>query len=176
MRFGPDEVTQQDNNEYTALQPEEHPNGQSLLNRLCANTKPIDVLLDAGAWVTDMSNEELASKWLKLRVDMDAVVFFGPDNDILVMTRAGWKMPLATSPYEASLKGCLLYLDDVHTRGSDFRLSPGTRAAVTLGRRMQKDKLVQTCMRMRLLGNGHTAPWLTMEWRDNLGTSEMHIN
>ncbi|CAE7249099.1 unnamed protein product [Symbiodinium natans] len=150
-------LLQKDNNEYTTLRPEEHPNGQSLLSQICRkDRKPIDVLLDAGAWVTDMSNEELASKWLELRTDMEAVVFFGPDNDILVMTRAGWKMSLATSPYEASLKGCLVYLDDVHTRGSDFHLSPGTRAAVTLGRRMQKDKLVQTCMRMRLLGQGHT--------------------
>lgn len=47
-------------------------------------------------------------------------------------------------------------MDDVHTRGSDFRLPRGMRAAVTLGKGLQKDKLVQACMRMRQLGNGHT--------------------
>ena len=32
----------------------------------------------------------------------------------------------------------------------------GTRAAVTLGKGLTKDKLTQSCMRMRLLGCGHT--------------------
>ena len=114
--------------------------------------------------MTDMSNEELASKWLTLRPDMEAVVYFSPSNEVLVITQAGLKMALATSPYESCMQRCLLYLDDVHTRGSDFRLSPGTRAAVTLGRRMPKDKLVQACMRMRLLGNGHTAPCLNRSY------------
>ncbi|CAJ1422993.1 unnamed protein product, partial [Effrenium voratum] len=142
-----------DNNCYTALAPCEAPSGASLLVSARASKHVINVVLDAGAWVTDMSNEKFAHEWLKIRDDMEAVVFFGADNDILVMNHAGSKMPLATSPYESSLNKCLLYLDDIHTRGSDFRLAPGTHAAVTLGRRMQKDKLVQTCMRMRLLGS-----------------------
>eukprot|EP00913_Durusdinium_trenchii_P028746 g26960.t1 len=149
-------LLKQENDRYTSLPAEVSPNGQSLLQLISICQRSINVVLDAGAWVTDMSNEEFGAKWLEQRPDMEAVVFFGPQNEILVKNRAGWNMALATSPYESSLQKCLVYLDDVHTRGSDFRLSPGTCAAVTLGRRMQKDKLVQACMRMRLLGNGHT--------------------
>lgn len=152
----------QENDRYTSLPAEVSPNGQSLLQLISICQRSINVVLDAGAWVTDMSNEEFGAKWLEQRPDMEAVVFFGPQNEILVKNRAGWNMALATSPYESSLQKCLVYLDDVHTRGSDFRLSPGTCAAVTLGRRMQKDKLVQACMRMRLLGNGHTAPCMAL--------------
>ena len=50
----------------------------------------------------------------------------------------------------------LLYLDDVHTRGSDFVLPIKTRAMLTLGRGMQKDKLLQTAMRLRQLGSGQS--------------------
>ncbi|KAF8532889.1 hypothetical protein BDD12DRAFT_704237, partial [Trichophaea hybrida] len=39
-----------------------------------------------------------------------------------------------------------------------LKLPPRSRAAVTLGPRLTKDRLVQACMRMRQLGNinGHT--------------------
>ena len=107
-----------------------------------------------------MTNEELARAWLQSRSDMEAVVYFDAGNRMLVLNRAGLVMPLALSSYETNLTKCLIYLDDIHTRGSDFRLRAGTGAAVTLGRGMQKDKLVQTCMRMRLLGHGHSAPQL----------------
>ena len=51
---------------------------------------------------------------------------------------------------------CLLYLDDVHTRGLDFVLPQHTRAMLTLGKGMPKDKLLQASMRMRQLGNGQS--------------------
>jgi len=73
-----------------------------------------------------------------------------------VTTQSGLKMPLVNSAYAQRLDRCLLYLDDGHTRGSDFVLPAGTRAAVTLGRGLMKDKLVQACMRMRQLGAGHS--------------------
>ena len=150
--------TWQDNDAYFSLPPSAAANGASLLAEIYKSSSPINVVLDSGAWATDMTNEELAQKWLGSRNDMEAAVYFGAGNRMLVVNKAGLVMPLALSPYETNLQKCLIYLDDVHTRGSDFRLSAGTRAAVTLGRGMQKDKLVQTCMRMRLLGNGHSVP------------------
>lgn len=36
------------------------------------------------------------------------------------------------------------------------RIPPNTKAAVTLGKGLTKDRLVQACMRMRLLGHGHS--------------------
>lgn len=46
------------------------------------------------------------------------------------------------------------YLDDHHTRGTDLKLPIYFRVVVTLSVKMLKEKLVQTCMRMRQLGVG----------------------
>ena len=51
---------------------------------------------------------------------------------------------------------CVFYLDEVHTRGTDFRFPSGFKAAVTLGNGLTKDRFVQACMRMRKLGEGHS--------------------
>jgi hypothetical protein len=50
----------------------------------------------------------------------------------------------------------VFYLDEIHTRGTDFKFPKGFRAAVTLGNGLTKDRFVQACMRMRKLGNGHS--------------------
>ena len=50
--------------------------------------------------------------------------------------------------------------DDIHTRGTDFKFPIPTIAYVTLGRELPKDKLVQACMRMRQLGQGHCVSFL----------------
>ncbi|CAE7813809.1 unnamed protein product [Symbiodinium sp. CCMP2592] len=130
--------------------------GKAVLAKLLADPS-INVLLDAGALVTDMSNQEMAQSWLESRRDgKEAAIFFDTSNVASVVNRSGQVIPLAVSPYERCLDKCLLYLDDVHCRGCDFRMHCGSKAAVTLGRGMQKDKLVQACMRMRLLGSGHS--------------------
>ena len=47
-------------------------------------------------------------------------------------------------------------MDEIHTRGTDFKFPRGFRAAVTLGNGLTKDRFVQASMRMRKLGNGHS--------------------
>jgi hypothetical protein len=102
------------------------------------------VILDVGAQVLDKSNEEFSQLWLSHYQDhrtIKAIVFFNED-ELVVMTPDGFTRPLMDSPYAERLDQCLVYLDDAHTRGTDLRLS-NTRAAVTLGPRLTKDKLVQ---------------------------------
>ena len=60
-------------------------------------------------------------------------MYFSGDR-IDVVDRFGLVMPLSVSPFENSMEDCLLYLDEEHTRGSDFRLPKNRRAAVTLGK------------------------------------------
>eukprot|EP00439_Symbiodinium_sp_Y106_P083848 s792_g24.t1 len=138
--------------------------GRQILEELISDPD-VNVLLDAGALVIDKSNQELAEEWLKTRRgrglrDKEAAIFFDANNTASVVNEFGKVMSLAVSPYERSLDRCLLYLDDVHCRGCDFRMPRASKTVVTLGRGMQKDKLVQACMRMRLLGNGHAVAFL----------------
>lgn len=67
-----------------------------------------------------------------------------------------YDVPLELSPYRHRLDKCAVFLDDQHTRGTDLKFPAGSKACVTIGSRMRRDKLMQACMRMRQLGYGHS--------------------
>jgi hypothetical protein len=101
--------------------------------------------------VLHKSNRDFIEAWLRIRKDMDAAAFFD-GSTIVVLTQEGAPLKVDESQYCEDISKCLLYLNDIHRRGSDFRLPLHARAVVTLGKGLQKDKFVQACMRMRLLG------------------------
>ncbi|KAG8952386.1 hypothetical protein FRC03_012169, partial [Tulasnella sp. 419] len=149
-------LLQPENNRYQCMV---HGNSeQSLLHLLSTQERDIRVLLDVGAQIIQLSNEDVAKEWLKSNTNQDilAIIFFRPDDEPYVRTRDGVTEALVSSPFRQQLHRCLLYLDDAHTRGTDFKLPMGTRAAVTLGPKLTKDRLLQGCMRMRKLGRGHS--------------------
>eukprot|EP00117_Sycon_ciliatum_P000832 scpid1751/ scgid6742/ len=117
----------------------------------------VNTLIDVGAVILDLTNEQVARTWLDLRPDKHAIVYFDDKNQLRVVDQQS-KVPckLELSPYASDLSECLVYLDHSHTRGTDLRMSMGTRAAVTLGKGLRRDEMVQACMRMRRLGAGHT--------------------
>ncbi|KAI0290846.1 hypothetical protein B0F90DRAFT_1929161 [Multifurca ochricompacta] len=86
----------------------------------------------------------------------NATVFFNDDDGLTVLTQDGIIQPFISSPFNKQLDKCVVYLDNAHTRGTDLKLPQGTRAAVTLGPKVTKDRLLQGCMRMRQLGKGHS--------------------
>ncbi|CAF4881463.1 unnamed protein product, partial [Rotaria sp. Silwood2] len=93
---------------------------------------------------------------------IDYAVYF-ESNDIFVIDRLNRCHAFSTSPASERLDRCIFYLDEIHTRGTDFKFPNGFRAAVTLGNSLTKDRLVQACMRMRKLGKCH---WLSF-WSSN---------
>jgi len=129
-----------------------------LLDLVSSNQK-VDVIIDCGALVNELGIRQVAEDWLQVRKDRVAAVFFNSGR-IEVVDRFGVSTPLAVSPYESNLEDCLLFLDDEHTRGSDFKLPQKRKAVVTLGKGLQKDKLLQAVMRMRMLGQGQTVTFL----------------
>jgi hypothetical protein len=126
-----------------------------ILMHLQTSEVKANVVLDAGALVLHLSNEKFARAWLKQRTDCEACAFFMQDK-VVYISKHDWNRVLSFSgsQFEADMSKCLLYLDDEHTRGSDFKLPLDARAVVTLGKGMNKDKLVQACMRMRQIGRG----------------------
>ncbi|KAJ7777437.1 hypothetical protein B0H16DRAFT_1407125 [Mycena metata] len=130
-----------------------------LLRCVVQQDPPVMVLLDVGAQVLELQNVDVAREWLNLdhRGSVEAAVYFDPSTDeIRVISRNGRIQPFASSLYKKQLEKTLVYLDEAHTRGTDFKFPPGSRAVVTLGPRLTKDKLVQGCMRMRRLGKDHS--------------------
>ncbi|KAI5800152.1 hypothetical protein DFH27DRAFT_653152 [Peziza echinospora] len=132
---------------------------EELLQNLVLNKLDIQVLLDVGAQVLEFKNEEVAEKWLdycRHNPAIRAAVYFDDQDELSVITRDKVKEPLRVSAFADQLDGCLVYLDELHTRGTDLKLPWKSKAAVTLGPGLTKDRLVQACMRMRKLGTGHS--------------------
>ncbi|CAL8123849.1 unnamed protein product [Orchesella dallaii] len=134
----------------------------------------LTVLIDAGALMLECDNEQVANLWLQTDGKIEAVVYFSKDNEPVVKCRNEHgdgesqikhhykhrektrDIPLELSPYRERLETCGVFLDDQHTRGTDLKFPVGSKACVTIGARMRRDKLVQACMRMRKLEDGHS--------------------
>lgn len=113
---------------------------------LIAGQKDVRAFLDVGAQMLDLSNEEVARRWLSRRDDTEevqAAIFFNVNDELIVVRRNGDLEPLQSSPYRGRLTNCLVYLDDAHTRGTDLKMPREWKAAVTLGKKVTKDRLVQ---------------------------------
>lgn len=121
-------------------------NALDLLGRVVEQDPHIMVLLDVGAQVLELQNKDVAQEWLTrdTHPNVEAAVYCDSRNDeFYVLTRDGHVEPLESSLYRTQLNKALVYLDEARTRGTDFKFPVGARAAVTLGPKLAKDKLVQ---------------------------------
>ncbi|KAL8989104.1 MAG: hypothetical protein Q9177_001935 [Variospora cf. flavescens] len=151
-------VARPENLEYACAKDDRgaHLSSEQLLHFIQSFDSSIRVLIDVGAQILDLSNDQVISQWLPLVSDVDAGIYFDENDYAMVLTRAGKREKLATSSFSNRMDRCIVYLDDVHTRGTDLKLPLTARAAVTLGPRLTKDRLVQACMRLRQLGHGQS--------------------
>ncbi len=116
---------------------------KDLLRLISQQTPQIHVLIDVGAMVLEMQNFEVADEWLTNVPQAEAAVFFSENDEVMVIDRERHIERLVGSRFSQRLDGCLVYMDEVHTRGVDLNLPVNARAAVTLGPRLTKDRLVQ---------------------------------
>ncbi|KAL1610088.1 hypothetical protein SLS60_001753 [Paraconiothyrium brasiliense] len=130
---------------------------ENLLSELFNPSRPnakqrIRILLDAGAQILEHDNLGLAKAWLKIDWEATAAVYFDDEHRPWVIYRKGKRVPLLATPFAESLEDCVVYLDESHCRGTDLKLPPNARAALTLGPHVTKDAIAQAAMRLRLLG------------------------
>jgi hypothetical protein len=116
---------------------------RELLGVIAKQSPEIRVLLDVGAQVLDLQNDEVAKMWLEINQDAQAAIYFNKNDELVVRTRDQVIEPFTSSCFSQQLDRCVLYLDDAHTRGTDVKLPREFRAAVTLGPKVTKDRLVQ---------------------------------
>jgi hypothetical protein len=121
----------------------------------------IRILIDAGAQILEHDNYSLAKTWLKVDHEASAAVYFGLDHRPYVLYGKGKKVPLIASPFAENLGGCVVYLDESHCRGTDLKLPPNARAALTLGPHVTKDSVSQAAMRLRLLGQSQAVTFFS---------------
>jgi hypothetical protein len=138
-------LLQPENNQYECTEGinGERESAKAFLQRLIRHEPEIRVLLDVGAQMLELQNKQLARHWLSLKPHVSAAIFFDESDHLTVLTQDGTVEPLISSPFNRQLDKCIVYLDDAHTRGTDLKLPRGTRAAVTLGPKVTKDRLLQ---------------------------------
>ncbi len=93
---------------------------QELLECIVRVDSTIRVLIDVGAQILDLANDEVITQWLALERNADAGVFFSSDDHAMILTRDGKMEALLTSSFVNRMDRCVVYLDDVHTRGKCF--------------------------------------------------------
>ncbi|KAI2627868.1 hypothetical protein GGR54DRAFT_590862 [Hypoxylon sp. NC1633] len=142
------------------------PVAEMLLDIIIKMDPPTRVILDVGAQILELDNFEVAQAWLSKTSDVpriEAAIFFDNNDEMCVMDRKGHVESLQASPFASQLDVCVVFLDEAHTRGTDLKLPRDYRAAVTLGANLTKDRLVQACMRMRMLGEGQSVVFCVPE-------------
>ncbi|KAM3066455.1 hypothetical protein ACMFMG_012041 [Clarireedia jacksonii] len=137
-----------------------------LLTTLVQIDPRVRVILNVGAQILELSNQQVAHEWLNMRTDEEetkAAVFFDDNDELSVVDRKGHIELLQISSFAKQLDVCLVFLDEAHIRGTDLALPGHYRAAVTLGANLTKCRLVQACMRMRKLGKGQSVVFCVPE-------------
>ncbi|GKU06108.1 unnamed protein product [Fusarium langsethiae] len=119
------------------------------------------ILIDAGAYILEMENQDLAAAWLEICPDAQGAVYFSSDSRIMVRARFQKQpVPLLASSFADNLKDCVVYIDEAHTRGTDLKLPVDAKGAVTLGLGQTKDQTVQAAMRLRQLGSTQSVAFI----------------
>ncbi|KAM0231313.1 hypothetical protein ACHAPO_008699 [Fusarium lateritium] len=136
-----------------------HLTERGLLELLSA--QGIRILIDAGAYILEMENKDLAAAWLDIFPGIDGAVYIGSDSRVMVQARFQKKpLPLLASSFADNLENCVVYIDEAHTRGTDLKLPVNARGAVTLGLGQTKDQTVQAAMRLRQLGSTQSVSFI----------------
>ncbi|KAE8322528.1 hypothetical protein BDV39DRAFT_209670 [Aspergillus sergii] len=111
----------------------------------------IRILIDAGAHILELDNKGFVEKWMEIDYGAPAAVYFDASSKPWVVDRNKNEVPLLASPFAGNLEGCLVYLDEAHTRGTDLKFPPLAKGALTLSLGQTKDHTVQAAMRLRQL-------------------------
>ncbi|CAF5009204.1 unnamed protein product, partial [Rotaria socialis] len=103
---------------------------EHILNKIVNYKESINVILDIGALFIDGTNRDIAIKWLNQsnKNKIDYAIYFDSDS-IVVCDRQLHHYRFETSPASERLDRCVFYLDEIHTRGTDFRFPSGFQAA-----------------------------------------------
>ena len=128
----------------------------SILDRIARDAVEKKALIDTGALITGLSNEDVA-RYLIDDADKlpwcEGVVFLDEDDRKMILVRAtGRVQEMDTCGIPATKR--FAFYDQVHTTGMDIKHSLDATAVLTLGKDMNFRDYVQGSFRMRGIGQG----------------------
>ena len=129
---------------------------KSLLRDIATSDPPFHALIDTGALITGMDNEEVAHYLLlHLPVWMEGVVYLDrQDRQMILLRSSGRSIHLNQCGISPDRR--FTFYDQVHTTGMDIKQMPSARAVVTIGKDMTFRDYAQGSYRMRGIGKGQT--------------------
>ncbi|GBG26808.1 Hypothetical Protein FCC1311_030302 [Hondaea fermentalgiana] len=128
---------------------------KSLLRDVAASQPPIHALIDTGALITGMDNEQVAHYLLDFlpRSQFEGVVYLDrADRKMFLQRSSGKSLHLSQCGVDPSRR--FTFYDQVHTTGMDIKQAPDARAVVTIGKDMTFRDYAQGSFRMRGIGVG----------------------
>jgi len=127
-----------------------------LLTKIARASPPYNALIDTGALVTGMTNEQVAKFLMQngLAETMDACIYLDREDRQMALLKSGKSIPLKQCGVELSKR--FSFYDQVHTTGMDIKQAMTATAVVTLGKDMTHRDFSQGCYRMRGIGKGQT--------------------
>lgn len=105
----------------------------------------IRVLVDAGAYVLELTNQDLVKAWFRHDPEAKAAVYFEHGRPwVITRHNTRRRQPLLASPWKDGITNELLvFLDEANCRGINLNLPQDARAALTLALNQTKDHAVQ---------------------------------
>ena len=128
---------------------------KSILEDIAKADPPYHALIDTGAYITNMDNNEVAAYLLKLLPEWyEGVVFLDKQDNKMVMSRTGRIVPFSQCGITEQRR--FTFYDQIHTTGMDIKQAPTAKAVVTIGKDMTFRDYAQGAYRMRGIGKGQT--------------------
>merc|ERR1712137_916904 len=140
----------------SACKKEDQWTARSLLRDMARSDPPIHALIDTGALITGMDNEEVA-RYLLLHLPdrIEGVVYLDrQDRQMILLRDSGRSVNLAQCGISPANR--FTFYDQVHTTGMDIKQAPNARAVLTIGKDMTFRDYAQGAYRMRGIGKGQT--------------------
>eukprot|EP01060_Flectonema_neradi_P040006 TRINITY_DN8997_c1_g1_i1.p1 TRINITY_DN8997_c1_g1~~TRINITY_DN8997_c1_g1_i1.p1 ORF type:complete len:4144 (+),score=716.08 TRINITY_DN8997_c1_g1_i1:58-12489(+) len=128
---------------------------RSILEDIAKADPPYHALIDTGAYITNMDNNEVAAYLLKYLPEWyEGVVFLDKQDNKMVLSRTGRVVPFSQCGITEQRR--FTFYDQIHTTGMDIKQAPTAKAVVTIGKDMTFRDYAQGSYRMRGIGKGQT--------------------
>jgi len=136
---------------------------ESVLKSLATADPPLHALIDVGAVITGLTNEQVARGLLQHGLDhCEGCVFLDDDDRQMILFRGDTPpVPLATVGLPRHRR--FTFYDQVHTTGIDIKQSLNARAAITVSKDTSLRDYAQGAWRMRGIAAGQTLHLVLIE-------------
>eukprot|EP01065_Artemidia_motanka_P000909 TRINITY_DN1042_c0_g1_i1.p1 TRINITY_DN1042_c0_g1~~TRINITY_DN1042_c0_g1_i1.p1 ORF type:complete len:4224 (+),score=1358.75 TRINITY_DN1042_c0_g1_i1:274-12672(+) len=128
---------------------------KGLLRDIARAQPPFHALIDTGAYITNLDNQEVAEYLLQhLPEWFEGCVYLDKHDRKMVMFRSGRSVPQEQCGIAEGRR--FTFYDQIHTTGMDIKQAPTARAVLTIGKDMTFRDYAQGAYRMRGIGKGQT--------------------